>query len=196
MQEEDVAFDVFAGVGPFAVPCGKRGITVFANDLNPDSYESLKLNVVKNKANKQDNVHCYNMDGRDFIKQIFSQEMKKRWSDPLSKGSVHVLMNLPALAVEFLDSFVGLFNQTSTRPSNHNCLPFIHCYYFSKSNDLEKDTKEAMERVLGCTLEDEIEIRQVRNVAPGKEMMCIKFRLPEIVLFQEIKERDGKTKTC
>lgn len=113
-------FDVFAGVGPFAVPCGKKGITVFANDLNPDSYQSLVLNVSKNKANQNSNVHCFNMDGRDFIKQIFSKEMERIWKDPSPKGTVHVLMNLPALAVEFLDSFVGLFNQSSCKPKDRS----------------------------------------------------------------------------
>ncbi|XP_061173935.1 tRNA (guanine(37)-N1)-methyltransferase-like [Saccostrea echinata] len=183
MQGEDLVFDVFAGVGPFAVPCGKKEIKVFANDLNPDSYESLKLNVAKNGANCQNNVQCFNMDGRDFIKQIFFKEMEKRWSDPSLEGNVHVLMNLPALAVEFLDSFVGLCTRSRSKPKDHSCLPFVHCYYFSKSEDLEKDTRETVERVLSCTL-DEFKIRQVRNVAPGKEMMCIKFRIPESVLFR------------
>lgn len=185
-------FDVFAGVGPFAVPCGKKGITVFANDLNPDSYQSLELNVAKNKANQNDNVHCFNMDGRDFIKQIFSKEMERRWKDPSSKGTVHVLMNLPALAVEFLDSFVGLFNQSSYKPKDPNCLPYVHCYYFSKCENLKQDTREAVERVLGCTLGDDISIREVRNVAPGKEMMCIKFKVPESVLFKGNVEKEGK----
>ena len=181
-------FDVFAGVGPFAVPCGKKGTAVFANDLNPDSYRSLVVNVAENKANKNNNVQCYNMDGRDFIKQIFSSEMEKRWNGPSVEGTVHVLMNLPAMAVEFLDSFVGLFQQSSCKLTGRTSLPFVHCYYFSKSNNLEQDTREAVERVLGCRLDEEVSIRMVRNVAPSKEMMCIKFRLPESVLVAECSE--------
>ena len=46
--------DVMAGVGPFAIPAGKKGnVVVWANDLNPDSYESLKLNIKANKVRRK-----------------------------------------------------------------------------------------------------------------------------------------------
>ena len=46
----EVVCDVFAGVGPFAVPAGKKRVFVLANDLNPASYESLQANIQKNKV--------------------------------------------------------------------------------------------------------------------------------------------------
>jgi tRNA (guanine37-N1)-methyltransferase len=42
--------DVFAGVGPFAVPAGKKRVFVIANDLNPDSYASMQGNITTNKV--------------------------------------------------------------------------------------------------------------------------------------------------
>ena len=45
--------DVFAGVGPFAIPAAKNGCAVFANDLNPDSVKWLRHNVNSN------NVHIF-----------------------------------------------------------------------------------------------------------------------------------------
>jgi tRNA (guanine37-N1)-methyltransferase len=42
--------DVMAGVGPFAVPAGKKGVFVWANDLNPDSFASLGEAVERNKV--------------------------------------------------------------------------------------------------------------------------------------------------
>ncbi len=42
--------DVMAGVGPFAVRAGKRGVFVWANDLNPHCYASLKDAIERNKV--------------------------------------------------------------------------------------------------------------------------------------------------
>lgn len=42
--------DVFAGVGPFAVPAGKERVFVLANDLNPASFESMENNIKTNKV--------------------------------------------------------------------------------------------------------------------------------------------------
>jgi tRNA (guanine37-N1)-methyltransferase len=42
--------DVMAGVGPFAVPAGKKGVFVWANDLNPDCFSSLQDAIESNKV--------------------------------------------------------------------------------------------------------------------------------------------------
>ena len=39
-----------AGVGPFAVPAGKKNVFVWANDLNPASFQSLEDAVSRNKV--------------------------------------------------------------------------------------------------------------------------------------------------
>lgn len=43
-----VIADVFAGVGPFALPAARKGCVVFANDLNPESVKWLRKNVERN----------------------------------------------------------------------------------------------------------------------------------------------------
>ena len=49
-QQGEAVCDVMAGVGPFAVPAGGKKVFVWANDLNPDSYTSLKDAIVNNKV--------------------------------------------------------------------------------------------------------------------------------------------------
>jgi tRNA (guanine37-N1)-methyltransferase len=39
-----------AGVGPFSIPAAKKGCRVYANDLNPASFEWLCENVKLNKV--------------------------------------------------------------------------------------------------------------------------------------------------
>ncbi|EGW35503.1 uncharacterized protein SPAPADRAFT_58742 [Spathaspora passalidarum NRRL Y-27907] len=63
----DVVGDVFAGVGPFAVPAGRKEVIVLANDLNPESYKYLQENITLNNAGLF--TRAFNLDGREFIRQ-------------------------------------------------------------------------------------------------------------------------------
>ncbi|KAJ5288746.1 tRNA(m(1)G37)methyltransferase [Penicillium angulare] len=65
-QAGQMVCDVMAGVGPFAVPAGKRKIFVWANDLNPHGYEVMQDAIPRNRV--QDFVTAFNQDGREFIK--------------------------------------------------------------------------------------------------------------------------------
>lgn len=48
----EVICDVMAGIGPFAVPAGKRGVFVWANDYNPESFKYLEDAISRNKVNR------------------------------------------------------------------------------------------------------------------------------------------------
>lgn len=63
--------DLFAGIGPFAIPAGQKGCLVYANDLNPDSIHYLKINAKINKVD--DFVVAYNMDARKFISHLMAE---------------------------------------------------------------------------------------------------------------------------
>ena len=187
LKKEDVVLDVFAGVGPFAIPAAKlKGCTVHANDLNPHSYQYLKENVAANHVS--DLVKCYNLDGREFIISTVTGLVERA-----PQGGVvcsHVIMNLPASAVQFLDSFRGLFTcvPEDLRPSF--TLPLIHCYCFvrfapDKKDDIaamEEDAVQLVTSHLGKRPEH-CSVQMVRDVAPNKNLMRVSFELPKQVAY-------------
>lgn len=112
--------DVFAGVGPFALPATKKGCIVYANDLNPESYhwmnENIKLNKVKHQILKSNfeythwrstlkitkGIQTYNLDGREFIRKAVQDLQATASSTDEWKTFQHFVMNLPDTALEFL----------------------------------------------------------------------------------------------
>lgn len=73
-NEGEAVCDVMAGVGPFAMPAGKKRIFVWANDLNPHGYESMVGGIQRNKVGRF--VKPFNMDGRKFIR-FAAEELHK-----------------------------------------------------------------------------------------------------------------------
>jgi tRNA (guanine37-N1)-methyltransferase len=49
----EVVADVMGGIGPFAIPAGKKGVFVWANDKNPESYKYLEVSIKRNKASQR-----------------------------------------------------------------------------------------------------------------------------------------------
>ncbi|XP_041131165.1 tRNA (guanine(37)-N1)-methyltransferase-like isoform X1 [Polyodon spathula] len=185
LEPGDTVFDVFAGVGPFAIPAARKSCSVFANDLNPESYKWLQHNCKLNKVDKK--IHVFNLDGRDFILGAVKEQLTERLHKATTqkKNTVHIVMNLPALAIEFLDAFKNLLEN---QPSGDSSLPFVHCYGFSKHDNPARDIQERAEGFLGTSLEGHCTVHLVRNVAPNKEMMCISFQVPPEVLFRNRSE--------
>ncbi|XP_003962722.2 tRNA (guanine(37)-N(1))-methyltransferase [Takifugu rubripes] len=174
VKRGDAVFDVFAGVGPFAIPAARLGANVVANDLNPESHRWLQHNCKLNKV--ENKVRTFNLDGRAFIQGPLKQELPA-----LLKGKmrVHIVMNLPALALEFLDAFRGLLHES---PSD-GTLPTVYCYCFSKDENPETDVVKRASHSLGFPLEGRSSVHFVRNVAPNKDMLCVRFSLPTEVVF-------------
>ncbi|EFR02228.1 tRNA (guanine-N(1)-)-methyltransferase [Nannizzia gypsea CBS 118893] len=157
-KEGEAVCDVMAGVGPFALPAGKKRVFVYANDLNPHGYEKLKEGTARNKV--REFVQPFNMDGREFIRHA-SQELcvngprpvkifpKMKRTEATEKKSVppqiyecpptfdHYVMNLPASAIEFLDAFVGVYagKESLFEPHTERKRPLVHVYCFSTNSD-------------------------------------------------------------
>lgn len=189
LKPGDVLFDVFAGIGPFAIPAAKKKCHVFANDLNPESYNWLLHNCRLNKVDNK--IKAFNMDGRDFLLGPVREELSKEL--PLlkeeQKTSFHIVMNLPALAIEFLGVFRHLL---VGEPCSTAGLPTVHCYGFSKHDNPTKDIQERAEASLGTSLDGRCSTYLVRNVAPNKEMLCISFQIPADVLYKRPCPGEGK----
>lgn len=186
----DLIYDVFAGVGPFAIAAAvKKHCIVVANDLNPDCVLWLEKNI---RLNKVRNVDVHNLDGGQFIEEVVPKDLFKRIKEnQITKGitnNVHFIMNLPAIAVDFLKHFVGIFNNKSSEdiklyPAKiPDC--FVHCYTFCKGVDddtVEVETK--VEKAFGGRKVEDLHVEYVRNVAPNKHMMRASFKLTADIMF-------------
>ncbi|EDV39829.2 uncharacterized protein Dana_GF20072 [Drosophila ananassae] len=180
----DVLYDVFAGVGPFSVPAAKKRCHVLANDLNPVSFQWLQHNAKRNKC--LSHIQMFNKEGRQFILEELKNDLQKRLLETdTTSYSIHITMNLPAMAVEFLDAFRGIFTEEelSALPSNV-VYPLVHVYSFAKGENTKQLVQELVERNLGTSLDDELlqGISFVRNVAPNKDMYRVSFRLSHRLL--------------
>ncbi|KAF2498177.1 guanine-N(1)--methyltransferas-like protein [Lophium mytilinum] len=77
-KEGEAVADVMAGIGPFAVPAGKKKVFAWANDLNPEGYAALRETIKGNKTG--DFVRPFNEDGAKFIKTAAAELLKTQHS--------------------------------------------------------------------------------------------------------------------
>lgn len=186
LTQDDVLYDVFAGVGPFAIPAARKKVQVFANDLNPESYKWLQKNAAINKL--KDNFKAFNMDGRDFLRRIVRDDILARRAQNIS-GSEHIIMNLPASAIEFLDILSDWFTQEELKQVYLKS-PIFHVYCFVKANKKENVCllgKLLVEQKLGYTLSTDsiVSIHDIRNVSPNKQMVRVSFLLKQEIVKDE-----------
>lgn len=189
LRPGDILYDVFAGVGPFSVPAGKKKCqSVLANDLNPHSFKWLEHNVKRNKVTKA--VTTFNKDGRDFILTDLRADLLKRWNEAVTDDaaySIHITMNLPALAVAFLDAFRGLITAKEFSSAKQHIFPLVHVYCFAKGEKPAAIARALVEEHLELTFGENLEgVHFVRNVAPNKDMYRVSFYLTEEILCTNI----------
>jgi tRNA (guanine37-N1)-methyltransferase len=147
------AFDMFAGVGPFAVPFADRAVTVVATDINETAIEYLRENARRNGV--ADSVTAIHGDVREVAADYAD------WAD-------RVVMNLPHSADEFLDSAVTI--------AGGDCL--FHYYDIQHEDDPygpgERAIRAAAEPEYDVTVETR---RTVRSYAPHELNVCLDVRL-------------------
>jgi tRNA (guanine37-N1)-methyltransferase len=148
VKDGETVVDLFAGVGPFAIPIAKKhqNVRVYAVDVNPDAVALLKRNIAVNRAEKQ--VIPVLGDARQVVKeQLFGKADR-------------VIMNLPETAYEFVDAACQALKANGG---------IIHFYCFTKVPDSLEAAKvrlsEAVNRK-GRKVRKILLAKPVREVAP------------------------------
>jgi tRNA (guanine37-N1)-methyltransferase len=145
--------DMFAGVGPFAVPAARRGAEVVGVDLNPTAVEYLRENAERNGV--ADRVTAIEGDVREVAEEY------EGWADRL-------VTNLPHSADAFLDTAVALAGET--------CV--LHYYDIQHDSDPFGPGEAAIREAAGEAYDVEVlERRVVRSYAPHEENVCLDVRL-------------------
>ena len=202
LEKNQVLCDAFCGVGPLALRACKKGVKVYANDLNPDAYEYLNNNIKLNKLNKGNYViKTYNMDAREFIKSLvnlskYNKDEDEDNGDKIFPEDLHIdhfYMNLPKDAIEFMDVFVGLFKGCKDNIYNKDNLPMVHVYGFAKiDNNPHELLKKRIAKAFKMEYDlfkkecekDIINIENVRDISNKKVVYCIDMKIPSIVAYQ------------
>ena len=125
-------------------------------------------------------------------KEATKKQRVKRTVLTRSRTFDHYILNLPASALTFLPSFVGVYAGHEREFVTHTEVkfPLVHVYCFRSTLDqseAEHDVCEEISRHLSydmkaATNPEEFEgatwVFNVRDVAPNKTMYCATFRLP------------------
>ena len=153
VQPEEHAFDMFAGVGPFAIPFAARGATVVATDLNEVAIDYLERNARRNDVT--DRVTALHGDVREIATAY------EGWADRL-------VMNLPHSANEFLDTAVAL--------AGEDCV--LHYYDIQHEDDPFDPGEAAIRAAAGEAFDVAVLNRRVvRSYAPHEVNVCLDARL-------------------
>jgi tRNA (guanine37-N1)-methyltransferase len=148
VQEGETIVDLFAGIGPFALPIAKihENVKVYAVDINPAAIELLERNVRLNRV--ENKVYPFLGDARQVVKER------------LSGIADRVIMNLPEKAMEFVDVACMALKPTGG---------IVHFYGFvSSSEPIEKMLQRFTESVTttGRRAERVLTTKLVRATAP------------------------------
>ncbi|KAK3945298.1 putative undecaprenyl pyrophosphate protein [Diplogelasinospora grovesii] len=171
-QPGEVVCDVMAGIGPFAVPAGKKGVFVWANDMNPESHACLEHAIKKNKVGQFVRPFCE--DGRTFIKKAADDVLRASQKGecavipakrpprnqipavmpepthiPIPPTIAHFVMNLPASAIEFLGCYKGLYagHENLFEGGGGRKLPMVHVHCFSVKADDDSPLLDICQRM-------------------------------------------------
>jgi tRNA (guanine37-N1)-methyltransferase len=153
VHEGERGFDMFAGVGPFAIPMAARGATVVATDVNETAIDYLRTNAERNGvAHRVTGIY-------GDVREVASDYPD--WAD-------RIVMNLPHSADEFLATAVDI--------AGEECV--IHYYDIQHEDDPYGPGEAAIRSAAGEHYDVIVENRRtVRSYAPHELNVCLDVRL-------------------
>lgn len=168
--EGERVFDMFAGVGPFAIPAAARGAEVVGVDVNGRAIEYLRENTHRNGV--ADRVTAIHGDVREVVTDPSDG---RRSSDdgevvPDYEGwADRIVMNLPHSVDAFLATAVSL--------AGEECM--LHYYDIQHDEDpFGPGERTIREAASAEGYEVEVETRHVvRSYAPHELNVCLDARL-------------------
>ncbi|CAI5452426.1 unnamed protein product [Caenorhabditis angaria] len=198
-----IVYDICCGIGPFVLPAWrkKKPRRILANDLNPDSVKWLRKNIEINKI-KSDAIEVYNIDGHEMIKTIIPDDairlMKQEDFENSEKSEIHIVMNLPAYATNFLPSFRGILrNKNIEEISEQRRYKWnVYCYLFAKSSIdvpddwFEKEARRMCDDIIDWEESMVKSCHNIRTVSSRKEMFCVHLEIPYSYLTAELKNEN------
>jgi len=168
LSARDRVVDMFCGVGAMSCLAAKKKCTVYSNDLNQDAVNAAEFNATANRVS----IVTSCGDAREFVRGLVTSKVLNSDEDTVT----HFIMNLPEIAIEFLDVFRDLLKS----PVNMvDWRVYVHCFSRTGEGEIIQRVKEALK------IDEDIpdmEIVEVRDVAPNKKMYCAQFKLPVSIL--------------
>jgi tRNA (guanine37-N1)-methyltransferase len=153
---DETVVDMFAGVGPYAVPMAARGADAIACDLNERAVEYLRENAERNGV--ADRVTAIAGDVRGI-------------ADDYAGAADRLVMNLPHSADEFLD--------TAVRLAGDDCV--LHYYDIQHEDDPFGPGTRAIRAAAGDAYDVRVATeRVVRSYAPHEYNVCLDVELTRI----------------
>jgi tRNA (guanine37-N1)-methyltransferase len=174
---DERVLDMFAGVGPFAVPAASRGAEVVAVDANPAAIPYLRENARRNgvadrlTAVEADVRRVVSVDETDAVDSGDTTDSGDTDTADYRDWADRLVANLPHSADEFLDTAVAI--------AGDDCV--LHYYDIQHEDDPFGPGARAIRAAVAASEDDydvTVETEQVvRSYAPHELNVCLDVRL-------------------
>lgn len=196
IRPQDVIADAFCGVGALCLQAaGQMNCTVWANDWNPKAIESLKQNAARNGVTEWfERIQCG--DAYDFLMDLGLGRNGNE--EGIGRLPDHVILNFPLDSPKFLGSLrwwpVERKRQNNKGSKAIRSGPRVHVYTFARGDpETERSAEDVAVDLVASNLlpqsgnpinrtrelneeyDCQLKVHPVRDVAPGKLVLCVSF---------------------